>query len=101
MPKPRDGIDGISAKDIEIEYDGERHLIWKQKTATGETITHTIYLPIPLYREVWKAAMQYAKHDMVTHDGSTWIATEDSKGVRPGHMQKAWKLIVKKGRDGK
>jgi hypothetical protein len=101
IPKPRDGIDGISAKDIEIEYDGERHLLWKQKTATGEIITHTIYLPIPLYREVWKADFQYSQHDMVTHDGSTWIATQDSKGVRPGHMQKAWKLIVKKGRDGK
>jgi hypothetical protein len=50
---------------------------------------------------VWKAEFEYAQHDMVTHDGSTWIALEDSKGVRPGHMQKAWKLIVKKGRDGK
>ena len=100
MPKPKDGKDGLSVKDFQFEYDGERTLLIKAMTEAGEVV-HKVYLPIPLYREVWKSDFAYQKHDMVTHDGSTWIAMEDSEGKRPGHMQKTWKLIVKKGRDGK
>ena len=100
MPKPKDGRDGIGVKDLSVEYDGERTWVLRNQTESGEVVQN-LYLPIPLYRDVWKADTQYSQHDMVTHDGSTWIALEDSKGTRPGHMQKAWKLIVKKGRDGK
>jgi hypothetical protein len=100
IPRPKDGKDGIGVKDVAIEYDGARKVTLRHQTEGGEVVKE-IYLPVPLYLGVWKADAAYSTHDLVTHDGSTWIATQDSKGVRPGHMQKAWKLIVKKGRDGK
>jgi hypothetical protein len=100
IPRPKDGKDGIGVKDVAIEYDGARKVTLRHQTEGGE-VAKEIYLPVPLYLGVWKADATYSTHDLVTHDGSTWIATQDSKGVRPGHMQKAWKLIVKKGRDGK
>ncbi len=51
------------------------------------------------YRGVWGAAEQYRNGNAVTHDGSMWIATAGTKGVRPGDGAN-WKLAVKRGRDG-
>lgn len=51
----------------------------------------------------WKPATTYRKDDVVSFQGSAWIA-KDTNVVRPndptlGH--KAWTLMVKAGRDGK
>jgi hypothetical protein len=100
VPKPKDGRDGIGVKDLFIEYDNNRTVSIKSKTESGDVV-HEVYMPIPIYQDIWKADIDYAKNDLVTHDGSMWIALDNSKNVRPGHMQKAWKLIVKRGRDAK
>jgi hypothetical protein len=48
------------------------------------------------YRGVWKGDEHYAAGSSVTHAGSLWVATLESKGLKPGDGQ-AWKLAVKNG----
>jgi hypothetical protein len=50
------------------------------------------------YYGVWRER-GYKAHNSVTHDGSVWIALEDTAS-RPGDDE-TWQLAVKKGRDGR
>jgi hypothetical protein len=52
------------------------------------------------YQGVWSAATEYNKGAAVTHDGSIFIATIQSKGVRPGDGN-SWVLAVKRGKDAR
>jgi hypothetical protein len=51
------------------------------------------------YLGVYQRAMDYRRGDATTHDGSLWIATDDTRG-QPG-VDANWQLAVKRGRDGK
>jgi hypothetical protein len=100
MPPPkdgRDGKDGIGVDSFTADIEG-RVLRVKMQTADG-VHERAMRLPIPIYRDVWKEG-KYEKDDMVTWGGSMWIALRDTKS-KPGHYSGDWKLIVKKGRDGK
>jgi chitodextrinase len=55
----------------------------------------------PIYRQIWNKDIDYQKGDTVTFDGSQWTAIQTSKGSRPGQFNSAWKLSVKRGRNGK
>lgn len=94
MPKPRDGVDGLSADDIEIVG---RSLRFKR---AGKVIKEAT-LDFPMWRGVYDDAETYDAHDMVTFGGSVWIATEGDGTKRPGNEGSAWRLAVKKGRDGR
>ena len=49
------------------------------------------------YRGTWDEALDYARGAMVTHAGSTWIATGPcAKGARPARAAE-WRLAVKGG----
>jgi hypothetical protein len=99
MPQPkdgRDGKDGIGVDSFTAEIKG-RMLHIKMQAADG-IHERVMRLPIPMYKDVWKDG-QYEKDDMVTWGGSMWIALRDTKS-KPGQYGD-WKLIVKKGRDGK
>ena len=52
------------------------------------------------FRGAWRAAEDYRRGDLVTHDGSLWHANLDARAVRPGDGN-IWTLAVKRGRDGK
>ena len=52
------------------------------------------------YRDVFDAATDYAKGDLVTDDGSLWLCKADTTSDRPGSSS-AWKLICKRGKDGR
>jgi hypothetical protein len=52
------------------------------------------------YEGVWRADSQYSKGSAVTHDGSIFIATIQSKGLKPGEGT-GWTLACKRGRDAK
>lgn len=94
MPKPKDGKDGFSADDIEIVG---RSLRFKR----GGQIIKDVTLDFPIWRGVFDEMETYEAHDMVTFGGSVWIATEGDRTKRPGFEGGAWKLAVKKGRDGR
>lgn len=96
MPTPKDGKDGKDAlpiEDIEIKQDG-RHVTIK----LGD-VERTIKLDTVIDQGVW-TEKEYEKGDAVSYGGSLWIAQVDDPKDAPG-ISKAWRLAVKKGRDGR
>ncbi len=96
MPIPKDGVNGKDAlpvESIDIVQDG-RDVVIK----LGDT-KHVIKLDTVIDRGVWREA-EYEKGDAVTYGGSLWIAQDSGAHGAPG-TSKAWRLAVKKGRDGK
>ena len=92
MPAPKDGKDAVPIESLEITQD-ERDITIK----LGD-VERTIRLDTILDRGVWEQRA-YEKGDAVSYGGSLWIAqqnTEDAPGT-----SKAWRLAVKRGRDGK
>lgn len=51
------------------------------------------------YCEVHQTGRQYEMGDVVTYDGSMWVAIRDTMGA-PGKSAD-WRLSVKRGQDGK
>lgn len=99
LPKAKDGIDGLGFDDVKVEYDNERALdiVFERD---GAERRFTIKLPVPIYREVFKPGTSYEHHDQVTYAGSTWHALK-ATDARPGDGNEDWRLVVKRGRDGK
>ena len=96
MPIPKDGVNGKDAlpvESIDIVQDG-RDVVIK----LGDT-KHVIKLDTVIDRGVWRDG-EYEKGDAVTYGGSLWIAQDSGAHGAPG-TSKAWRLAVKKGRDGK
>jgi hypothetical protein len=53
------------------------------------------------WKGVWSPDTHYTARSLVTHNGSVFYAqSKVAKGVMPGEGE-GWKLIVKRGRDGK
>lgn len=90
------GRNGADFTETSFDYDGERTL-----TIHGKSGSIAKHLPIPLDRGYYRDGMgPIQKGDIVTHDGSAWIALKDTK-ERPGHDSKEdWRLLARKGRDG-
>lgn len=102
IPKPKDGKDGtngIGWDDMQVEFDGKRTvtLKWVKGDTTHEA---PIVFPLPVDVGFWKEGMTAEKGDGVTHGGSYWIAQKDTT-VKPELGSDAWRLAVRKGRDGK
>jgi len=51
------------------------------------------------YLGTWQASGEYQRGNFISHDGSMWCATRDTRS-RPG-TSNDWQLCVKRGRDGK
>ncbi len=80
----------------DLTYDGERRFIFECFNERKVFV-----LPILIDRGVWKHDHAYERGDCTTSDGGLWIAQVDSQSERPGNSSKAWRLAVKRGRDGK
>lgn len=92
------GLDGLGFDDLEVVRDGERG--FKFIFTRGDAVKEFAFtLPVVLDRGVFKDGSEYEGGDGVTSGGSFWIAQTTTKD-RPG-MSDAWRLSVKKGRDGK
>ena len=52
------------------------------------------------YKDIYDAATTYTQGDLVTDDGSLWLCKAAATTDRPGRSS-AWRLIVKRGKDGK
>ena len=89
------GRDGADFTNASLDWEGDRTLVVR---GTGGEIRKT--LPIPLDAGYWREGMAAEKGDIVTHDGSAWIALKATKS-KPGHEAKEdWRLFARKGRDG-
>lgn len=95
IPKPKDGVDGFSLEDLEIEHDGERTLTLRFKS--GHLVREKSFrIDSLIDRGVWREGT-YEKGDGVTWAGSFWIAQRSTQS-KP-QTDDSWRLAVKKGRD--
>lgn len=102
MPKPqdgKDGIDGIGWDSMRVEHDGRRSF---EFVFTKDGADHPYKFTIPCLIDVgfYREGMSVEKGDGVTFGGSYWIAQEDTD-TKPGVGNPAYRLAVRKGRDGK
>ena len=68
-------------------------------TSCGETQNVDVDFPVMIDRGVYSDGEKYLHCDVVTHNGSMFIAQRDTTD-RP-ETSDAWRLAVKRGRDGK
>jgi hypothetical protein len=73
----------------------------KRLAALEARVTVLEARPVPReHKGVWRTDQAYERGDWVTHAGSTWYATVNSYGQRPGETS-GWLLTAKRGADGK
>lgn len=95
----RDGADGFGFDDLDFEHDGARGFSFK--FVRGDKVkTFNFTVPAMIYRGVYASTGEYERGDVVTFGGSTWHCN-DNTADKPDGVNKAWTLVVKKGRDGK
>lgn len=94
----QDGRDGADLTEIGIDFDGERTVTIKGRT--GEV---TKRLPVPLWRGYWSSGSAAETGDILTHNGTAYIAVVDNPKGEPGvgKYDHEWKVFARKGRDGK
>lgn len=93
----KDGDDGIGFEDLSFETDEAGRAV--AKFQRGDLVK-TVRLPGIVDRGVFKADGEYLRGDAATFGGCLWIAQKDAPEGKPGEGD-AWRLAVKKGRDGR
>lgn len=98
IPVPKDGRDGVDLTELSLDYDGERTV-----TVRGRTGTVTKRVPVPLWRGYWSPGVVAEKGDILTHNGTAYIAIVDNPKCEPGvgKYDHEWKVFARKGRDGR
>jgi hypothetical protein len=96
IPKPQDGV---GFDDIVLIQEG-RDFTLKGTRGDREKVFGSFVLPVFRDAGVWKDGKQYGPGDGVTWRGSFWICQKET-GTKPDEMASAWRLAVKRGRDGK
>lgn len=93
-----DGNDGLGFDDLDVDFDGERNV--RLRFARGEIVKDfSLILPTVIDRGVYREGAHYERGDAVTWAGSLFIAQRETAD-KPAASD-AWRLAVKKGRDGK
>lgn len=94
----RDGRDGSDLTELSLDFDGERTVVVRGKS--GEV---TKRLPVPLWRGYWSQGIAAEKGDVLTHNGTAYIAVVDNPKCEPGVgvYEHEWKVFARKGRDGR
>ena len=98
IPEPKDGRDGVDLTELSVDFDGERTV-----TVKGRTGEVTKRVPVPLWRGYWSQDVVAEKSDILTHNGTAYIAIVDNPKCEPGvgKYDHEWKVFTRKGRDGK
>lgn len=110
IPKPKDGVDGLSVEDLAVEHDGLGNMTL---TFSRGEVCRSFSVRVPCFRDrgVYRDEIKdYRAGDGVTFGGSYWLAQRDGPEGRPGDGSTAgekgagnghWRLAVNKGRDGR
>lgn len=99
----KDGADGFGFDDLQVDHDGEQTVsfVFRQ----GERVkSFPVTFPVPIHQGVWSATKGYVRGQCVSWGGSTWMATRETAGLKPGDgspEKTGWLLVTKAGRDGK
>lgn len=67
----------------------------------GRMVSKSVHVPLPYDAGVYKSGQAYDKGAMVTFSGSAFIASRDASSTEKPEASSAWRLLVKRGRDGK
>jgi hypothetical protein len=96
------GQDGrtFTLDDFDVEAIDERTI---RLGFTGGAEKHTFELSFPVLigRGIWSAEEDYDRGDVTQWGGSAWEAVEPEKGVKPDLSSGGWRILAKRGRDGK
>lgn len=97
--KGKDGEDGFSPEDLDIELmDDGRTVAVSLKAASGRVVRRELTLVgMTQDRDVFRAGAAYKKGDCVTYGGSYWCAKSDTSEP-PRGPSNAWRMVMK-GRD--
>lgn len=96
-----DGKDGeaFTLDDFDIEITDERTIEMRFDKGR-ERHSFELVFPFMIYRGVYSEGREYAIGDVVTWGGSAWYC-EEPKGLKPDGPDSGWRLMVKRGRDGR
>lgn len=95
----RDGLDGLGFDDLQLGYDGQKTVtLGFDNGKRSKAIAMTF--PLLTWRGTFQEGTEYTKGDAVTWGGSTWHCNETTT-TKPVEGQKAWTLMVRKGKDGR
>ena len=100
IPAPKDGRDGRDGADYsgaKHAFEGDRDLVIH---GAGGSIRKR--LDIPLWRGYWSPGVVAEKDDILTHNGTAYIAIADNPKCEPGvgKYDHEWKVFTRKGKDG-
>jgi hypothetical protein len=101
IPRPKDGRDALDIEDFQMAIaDDGRTLTARLKR--GETVVEkSVRLPTVQYQGVHEEMRAYERGDVVAWGGNSWICEKDGISARPSAPDSGWRLMAKKGRDGK
>lgn len=95
----KDGKDGLGFDDFEETYDGRR--TFTRTYRSGDRVkTYTYKVPMLIEAGIYERGKAYERGDCVTWGGSYWTALVDTI-KQPGDNNEDWRLVVRKGRDGR
>ena len=86
--------------DFDVEPVNER-TIRLGFTKDNEKHTFELAFPVLIGRGIWSDGEDYERGDVVTWGGSAWEAVEPEKGIKPDLSSGGWRILAKRGRDGK
>jgi hypothetical protein len=92
LPPATPGKDGISVEPEEVKAMIAEYIAAIPPDLSKATLADC-------YREIWNVGGEYQRGELVTFGGSLFLALCDTK-AKP-ETNKDWKLIVKRGREGK
>lgn len=88
-------------KELSIELLEDSRTVRATFELTGKTLVHDVVIPSIIDRGVYKSTEQYDAGDAVSFGGSMWLSQKNGNTSKPGDGDNAWRLAVKRGRDGK
>jgi len=94
-------VDGV--RDVEVEgSDDGRSFTVRLTTTSGRACEQKVLTHAMIYRNVWTDDREYERGDVVSYDGSMWHCDDETTRTHPKEPgSKSWRLIVKRGADGK
>jgi integrin beta 3 len=96
----KDGRDGFGFDDMDVAVLDDDRTIELSFRRGDEVKAFALKWPTMIYRGVWSEGQTYQPGDVVTWGGSAHVAEEETT-AKPETKGGAWRLAVKRGRDGK
>lgn len=92
-------VEGFAGVQIGQDEADPRRVTVKAELSSGKASEAIFVVPAMIYRGVWREG-EHEPGDVVTWAGSAWHC-EKATNEQPGGEASGWRLMVKRGRDGK